>query len=103
MYMCTISVDQSLLQRATRKLCKAAPKTTTKKNNFTIQIAGPPVEVGVTMYVLSISSLSEVKMVHGYLAIAFNAQYARYYTYSSLNNMKIYHTPQNHVSLLCYT
>lgn len=25
---------------------------------------GPPVEVGVTMYVLSISSLSEVKMVH---------------------------------------
>lgn len=26
-------------------------------------ISGPPVEVGVTMYVLSISSLSEVKMV----------------------------------------
>lgn len=47
-------------------------KTTTKKihnrkyyasktNN--IRISGPPVEVGVTMYVLSISSLSEVKMV----------------------------------------
>lgn len=28
-----------------------------------IRISGPPVEVGVTMYVLSISSLSEVKMV----------------------------------------
>lgn len=27
------------------------------------KISGPPVEVGVTMYVLSISSLSEVKMV----------------------------------------
>jgi hypothetical protein len=26
--------------------------------------AGTPVEVGITMYVLSISSLSEVKMVH---------------------------------------
>uniref|UniRef100_A0A2M4C6D3 Putative secreted protein n=1 Tax=Anopheles marajoara TaxID=58244 RepID=A0A2M4C6D3_9DIPT len=29
----------------------------------TIRVSGPPVEVGVTMYVLSISSLSEVKMV----------------------------------------
>uniref|UniRef100_A0A2M4D659 Putative gamma-aminobutyric acid receptor subunit beta n=1 Tax=Anopheles darlingi TaxID=43151 RepID=A0A2M4D659_ANODA len=28
----------------------------------TIRVSGPPVEVGVTMYVLSISSLSEVKM-----------------------------------------
>lgn len=28
-----------------------------------IRVSGPPVEVGVTMYVLSISSLSEVKMV----------------------------------------
>lgn len=28
-------------------------------------ILGPPVEVGVTMYVLSISSLSEVQMVSG--------------------------------------
>lgn len=27
-------------------------------------VAGPPVEVGVTMYVLSISSVSEVLMVH---------------------------------------
>lgn len=27
-------------------------------------ISGPPVEVGVTMYVLSISSVSEVLMVH---------------------------------------
>lgn len=27
------------------------------------EISGPPVDVGVTMYVLSISSLSEVKMV----------------------------------------
>lgn len=31
-----------------------------------IRISGPPVEVGVTMYVLSISSLSEVKMVQKY-------------------------------------
>lgn len=37
--------------------------TSKKQRKFTIQIAGPPVEVGVTMYVLSISSLSEVKMV----------------------------------------
>lgn len=29
-------------------------------------VSGPPVEVGVTMYVLSISSLSEVKMVLSY-------------------------------------
>lgn len=29
----------------------------------TVRVSGPPVEVGVTMYVLSISSLSEVKMV----------------------------------------
>ena len=28
-----------------------------------VVVSGPPVEVGVTMYVLSISSLSEVKMV----------------------------------------
>lgn len=28
------------------------------------RISGTPIEVGVTMYVLSISSLSEVKMVH---------------------------------------
>lgn len=35
-----------------------------KKHYFChIRISGPPVEVGVTMYVLSISSLSEVKMV----------------------------------------
>lgn len=33
------------------------------KNCCHIRISGPPVEVGVTMYVLSISSLSEVKMV----------------------------------------
>jgi len=29
-----------------------------------VYVAGPPVEVGVTMYVLSISSVSEVLMVH---------------------------------------
>lgn len=29
-------------------------------------VSGPPVEVGVTMYVLSISSVSEVLMVHIY-------------------------------------
>lgn len=33
------------------------------KGNSTDVISGPPVDVGVTMYVLSISSLSEVKMV----------------------------------------
>ena len=29
-----------------------------------LAVTGPPVEVGVTMYVLSISSVSEVLMVH---------------------------------------
>lgn len=33
-------------------------------------ITGPPVEVGVTMYVLSISSVSEVLMVHSFLYIS---------------------------------
>lgn len=38
-------------------------KKVKRKNKKTINFPGPPVEVGVTMYVLSISSLSEVKMV----------------------------------------
>lgn len=32
--------------------------------NVCVYVPGPPVEVGVTMYVLSISSVSEVLMVH---------------------------------------
>jgi hypothetical protein len=32
-------------------------------SSFCVRFAGTPVEVGITMYVLSISSLSEVKMV----------------------------------------
>ena len=33
-------------------------------HRLSINFSGPPVEVGVTMYVLSISSVSEVLMVH---------------------------------------
>lgn len=42
---------------------KHSKKVKRKNKKKTINFAGPPVEVGVTMYVLSISSLSEVKMV----------------------------------------
>jgi hypothetical protein len=34
------------------------------KRGRVCHISGTPVEVGITMYVLSISSLSEVQMVH---------------------------------------
>lgn len=40
-----------------------APKMSATCDVVPVVISGPPVEVGVTMYVLSISSLSEVKMV----------------------------------------
>lgn len=41
-------------------------KQKSKPNSYRIanSVPGPPVEVGVTMYVLSISSVSEVLMVH---------------------------------------
>lgn len=52
-------------------------KQTTSSNY--IRISGPPVEVGVTMYVLSISSLSEVKMVHSLSVPLYIYTYAYIY------------------------
>lgn len=47
-------------------LCETGITPLTDEHNqmqSVIRFAGPPVVVGVTMYVLSISSLSEVQMV----------------------------------------
>lgn len=53
-----------------------------------IRISGPPVEVGVTMYVLSISSLSEVKMVLKGLR-TFSLNYLLYFSLFFVNSLKV--------------
>lgn len=65
-----------------------------------VVISGPPVEVGVTMYVLSISSLSEVKMVLSHsISFYLRTKYFIYKTNKQKNQSHHSITEPFHTSL----
>lgn len=67
---CTLSISLSLTRQISHVCCTMGSIAEGPPS-----IAGPPVVVGVTMYVLSISSLSEVKMVPTFTLFIFSTTF----------------------------